>query len=80
MAAEEHITAVTKERSYYRSICEESKKNIHQLYTSAAGSFEPPPPHSIIVLLSHDTTVHYSFDMVQQVIYMILHKHTHKIP
>ena len=74
-AAEEHITAVTKERSYYRTICEESKKKIHGLYTSATGSFEPPPPHSIIGPLSSDTTVHYSFDMAQQVIHLFQHNY-----
>ena len=76
MAAEEHITLLTKERSYYRNICEESKKNMHLLCTADAGSFEPPPPHSMIVPLSNDTTVYYSFDMAQQVIYMIVHIYT----
>ena len=79
MAAKEHITAVTKERSYYRNICEESKKNIHLLYTSATGSFEPPLPHSMIVALSNDNTVHYSFDMAQQVIYVILPSPSQKL-
>ena len=78
-AAEEHITAVTKERSYYRNICEKSKKNMHELYTSATGSFEPPPPHSVIGPLSNDTTIHYSFDMAQQV-FIKMTLHTYKIP
>ena len=67
-SAEEHITAVTKERSYYRTVCEESKKNITALYSSTMGSFEPPPPYSMIGPLSNDTTIHYSFDMAQQVL------------
>ena len=79
MAAKEHITAVAKECSYYLNICEESK-NTYLSYTSTVGSFEPPSPHSMIVPLSNDTTVHYSFDMAQQVIYMIIHIYTHKIP
>ena len=67
-AAEEHITAVTKERSYYRSICADSKKNMVALYTSTTGSFDPPPPCSVIRPLCNDTTIHYSFDMAQQVL------------
>ena len=66
-AAEEHITVLTKEQSYYRTICEENKKNMMALYTTAMGSFEPPPPHSMIEPLCNDRTIHYSFDMGQQV-------------
>ena len=31
------------------------------------GAFNPPPPGSSVTPLSHDITVHYSFDMAQQV-------------
>ena len=78
-AAEEHITAVTKEHSHYPNICIKSKKNMHELYTSTMGSFEPPPPHSAIRPLSNDTTIHYSFDMAQQV-FITTTLHTYKIP
>ena len=65
--AEKHLAAVTKERSYYRNICEESKKNIQQLFTSA-GEFQPPVPGTIIPPLHNNTTIHYCFDMAQQVL------------
>ena len=65
-AAEEHITAVTKERSYYRNICEASKKNISELFAYGE-SFDLPPPNSMLRPLSNDTTIHFSFDMAQQV-------------
>ena len=65
--AEKHLAAVTKERSYYRNICEESKENIQQLFTSA-GEFQPPAPGTMIPPLQNNTTIHYSFDMAQQVL------------
>ena len=67
-AAEEHITSVTEERSYYWKICEDSKQNVIAQYTSANGSFEPPPPHSLIRPVCNDTTIHYSS---QQVRYLV---------
>ena len=64
---EEHLVAVAKERSKYRSACKDSKSELITLFTN--GTFRPPPPGSAVPPLSHDTTVHYSFDMAQQASY-----------
>ena len=66
-AAEEHLVAVAKERSKYSSACKDSKSDLIALFTN--GTFQPPPPGSRVPPLSHDTTVHYSFDMAQQASY-----------
>ena len=62
MAAEDHILAVTTERSYYKHICEESKENIHHLCLSN-GRFNAPSPGMRNPPRTCDTVVHYSFDM-----------------
>ena len=67
-AAEEHITAVTIERSYYRSICETSRDELKRVFT-IAGSYQLPPPGAMILPMSNNMTCHYSFDMAQQVNY-----------
>ena len=67
-AAEEHLAAVAKERSLYKSVCKDSKSNHAALFT-ANGTFQPPPPGSAVPSLCHDTVVYYSFDMAQQVSY-----------
>ena len=65
-AAEDHILAVTTERSYYKDICKKSKENLVKLYTTNE-QFNPPLPGARIPPLSNDTIIHYSFDMAQQV-------------
>ena len=67
-AAEEHLAAVAKEQSLYKSVCKDSKSNLVALFTSN-GIFQPPPPGSAVPSLCHDTVVHYSFNMAQQVSY-----------
>ena len=67
-AAEEHLAAVAKEQSLYKSVCKDSKSNLAALST-ANGTFQPPPPGSAVLSLCHDTVAHYSFDMAQQVSY-----------
>ena len=52
-AAEEHLEAVAKERSKYRSACKDSKSNLVALFTSN-GTFLPPPPDSAVPPLCHD--------------------------
>ena len=64
-AAEEHLLAVTKERSYYRSACKQGRSDLEALFSSN-GSFQPPPPASALRPLCNDITVHFSFDMAQQ--------------
>lgn len=68
-AAEEHLLVVTKERSNYRTICQTTKDEIHAHFALANGNFAPPPPNSALTSNSNRITVHYSFDMAQQVFY-----------
>ena len=56
------------ERSLYRSVCEESKKDVRQLFKHD-NSFSPPGPGATLPPCSSNITVHYSFDMAQQVHY-----------
>ena len=63
---ERHLTAVSLERNYYRTICKTSKDNVVAEYTTD-GVFQPPPPGDLSRPISAGKTVHYSFDMAQQV-------------
>ena len=58
----------TKERSYYRTICDSSKQAIHHIF-QRDGVFSPPPPGARNQPCSLDLVAHYSFDMAQQVHY-----------
>ena len=66
--AEEHLLRVQKERSYYWSLVNDSKKDVHD-YFQHQGSFQPPRPNSTLPPCSSAITVHYSFDFAQQVHY-----------
>ena len=66
--AESHLLAVTKERSYFRTVVKQSKDAVKAHFT-IDGSFSPPPPQSHILPLANSITVHYSFDFAQQVHY-----------
>ena len=59
---------MTKERSYYRTLCETAKQSLRQLF-GQGGVFSPPPPSSRSEPCSLPSVVHYSFDMTQQVHY-----------
>ena len=59
--AEEHIDLVKQERAHYRSCVDTSTANLTACFADI------PPPFSNIPPRSHDTTIHYSFDMAQQV-------------
>lgn len=59
--AEEHITLVKQEREHYRSCCKTSSTNLKDCFADV------PSPGSHIPPRSHDITIHYSFDMAQQV-------------
>ena len=61
-----HLTAVSLERNYYRTICKTSKENVVAEYTTD-GVFQPPPPGDLSRPISAGKTVHYNFDMAQQV-------------
>ena len=68
--AEEHISLVQTERSHYRTILEKCSENLKRLFTSG-GVLQVPPPNSKIPAMSNKTTIHYSFDMAQQVMYAV---------
>jgi len=65
-AAEVHVNLARNERSHYRTLCKDSKSILKETFTQE-GTFNPPPPHSSLPPLSNPITVHYSFDMAQQV-------------
>ena len=58
----------TKERSFYRSVCDTAKQSVRQSFVQS-GKFSPPPPSSRLSPCSLPSVVHYSFDMAQQVHY-----------
>ena len=59
--AEEHIDLVKQERAHYHSCCQTSTTNLQDCFADV------PSPGSYIPPRSHDITIHYSFDMAQQV-------------
>lgn len=68
-AAQDHITLVWAEWSYYKTVCSDSAAVLKSRFTDAASSFAIPRAGSCIPGLQHDGTVHYSFDFAQQVHY-----------
>ena len=65
-AAENHLTAVALERTFYRDISKKNHTNLKAYYT-VEDKFQPPPFGTISRPMLLPTTVHYSFDMAQQV-------------
>ena len=61
------MDVVSRERKHYREQCKSSRDNLKALYTSDSGICQPPAPGSVIPSNSVKTTIHYSFDMAQQV-------------
>ena len=66
--AEDHLHKATMERSLYRTICEQTKKDVRQHFQQG-NVFTPPRPSANLSSCSLDMCVHYSFDMAQQVHY-----------
>lgn len=64
--AKDHLANVKEECSAYREICKSAQQNLKDIFTSAE-IFQPPGPGSMIAPLTNRTTMHYSFDMAQQV-------------
>ena len=58
----------TKERSYYQTVCDHSKRQVRVHFTEG-DQFSPPPAFSSLEPCSLQSTMHYSFDMAQQVHY-----------
>ena len=65
---EEHISLVKEERAEYRKIPKECSDNLHKLFT-CGGFLQVPPPYSRIPAMTNRTTIDYSFDMAQQVMF-----------
>ena len=61
-SAEEHIGLVQKEREYYRECLKISTTNLKAFFPVV------PSPGCCLPANSIDTTIHYSFDMAQQVL------------
>ena len=66
MRAEAHISLVSKERNHYKKVCKECKDNVREMFTTD-NEYVPPPTTVSQPAMSRDTTMHYSFDMAQQV-------------
>jgi len=61
--AEKHLELVKAEHSHYRSVCKTSADNLKSCF----GSDNIPSPGSMVPANTHAITLHYSFDMAQQV-------------
>ena len=72
--AEEHISLVQTERSYYRSVLKECSDNLKKTFTTGE-VLQVPPPNARIPAMSNRTTFHYSFDMAQQVMFCKFNSH-----
>ena len=60
-AAETHLSLAKSARAHYHTLC---KDTLREVFTQDKFN---PPPHSSLPPLSNPITVHYSFDMAQQV-------------
>ena len=65
-AAQDHLTLVQLERSFYNTTCDTCREQIYDHFT-INDMFEPPPTNSNILPNSNDICAHYSFDYTQQV-------------
>ena len=62
----EHLEEVHKERSLYKTVCDQCRVTIRTLFTED-DKFTPPPLHARTPPNSVDIESHYSFDYAQQV-------------
>ena len=69
--AEAHLHLATQERSYYRSMIETSKEVLKESFT-VNGQLEIPSISACLPLATKDITMHFSFDMAQQVCYILV--------
>ncbi len=63
--AEGHLFLATKARSYLKSQVAKSKEEVKLIFIDQG--LAVPPIHSSLPALSHDFSIHYSFDFAQQV-------------
>lgn len=66
-ACTEHLEAAHRERSYYKTTCDQCKESIYNHFTDDKGQITLPQPSMCATLNSFDITAHYSFDYAQQV-------------
>ena len=64
--AQDHLTHVMTERSFYQTKCDECKRSVRAHYTTA-NEFRPPPLNTNTPLNSVPIKGHLSFDYAQQV-------------
>ena len=64
--AEAHLQLATQERSYYRSVIDASKEVLKETFT-IAGQLQVPPISACLSPGTNNITMHFSFDMAQQV-------------
>ena len=64
--ARDHLKIVGEERSAYRTICKTTRQNLKDHY-EVDGTLQPPAPGSMVPAMNTEITMHYSFDMAQQV-------------
>ena len=72
-AAETHLSLAKSARAHYCTLCKESKANLREVFTQDKFNLPPPLPP-----LSNPITVHYSFDMAQQV-HVHVHMHAYQV-
>ncbi len=65
-AAENHLEKVQLERSFYKTCCDNCRKEVHRFFT-VGESFSPPPLLVRASPNSKSIKVHYSFDYAQQI-------------
>jgi len=61
-----NIKHVKEERDYYRKACKDSTKALEELYKHGE-TMEVPLPGAQVPCRTNNKTIHYSFDMAQQV-------------
>ena len=64
--AEAHLHLATQERSFYRSVVDTSKEALKETFT-VNGQLEVPPISVCLPPATKNITMHFSFDMAQQV-------------
>lgn len=63
--AEKHLEIVKAERSFYKTLCKTSTSTLKTHFGEDLQQL--PPPGAMVPVNTHKITVHYSFDMAQQV-------------
>ena len=61
------MALVQKERDHYRRVLKTCEENLKKVFSAGEQIQVPPPTFQEIPAMSNKTTMHYSFDMAQQV-------------